>query len=108
MTSEQKTVRAQFSEGRLWLVFWIYGVLLSTIVTGVFVAQLATEDPIPGLKQVLIVAFIPYTVWILVSIWRSAFNVENELYGHMARALTIAWAINITLLIISAELGLIF
>ncbi len=94
-------------EGRLWLVFWIYGVLLSTIVTGVFLALLATEDPIPGLEQFLIVAFIPYTVWILVSIWRCAFNVENKLYGHMAQALTIAWAINATLLIISAELGLI-
>ena len=95
-------------EGRLWLVFWIYGVLLSIIVTGVFLAQLATEDPIPGFKQFLIVAFIPYTVWILVSIWRCAFNVENELYGYMARVLTIAWAINVTLLIISAELDLFF
>ncbi len=95
-------------EGRLWVVFWIYGVLLSIIVAGVFLAQLATEDPIPGLKQFLIVAFIPYTVWVLVSIWRCAFNGENKLYGHMARALTIAWAINGTLLIISVELGLIF
>lgn len=95
-------------KGRLWVVFWIYGVLLSTIVTGVFLTQLVTEDPIPGLKQFLIVAFIPYTVWILVSIWRCALNVENELYGHVARALTIGWAINTTLLIISAELGLIF
>ncbi len=95
-------------EGRLWLVFWIYGVLLSTIVSGVFLAQLTGEDPIPGLKQFLIVAFIPYTVWLLVSIWRCAFNGENKQYGHMARALTIAWAINVTLLIISAELGLIF
>ncbi len=95
-------------ERRLWVVFWVYGVLLSTIVTGVFLAQLATENPIPGLKQFLIVAFIPYTVWVPVSIWRCAFNVENELYGHMARILTIAWAINATLLIISAELGLIF
>ncbi len=95
-------------ESRLWLVFWIYGVLLSTIVSGVFLALLATEDPIPGLEQFLIVTFIPYTVWILVSIWRCAFNVENKIHGHVTQALTIAWAINATLLIISAELGLIF
>lgn len=95
-------------EGRLWLVFWIYGVLLSTIVTGVFLAQLASEDPIPGLKQFLIVTFIPYTVWVIVSMWRCAFNVENELYSHMARVLTIAWPINVTLLIIPAGLAVLF
>ena len=95
-------------DGPLWLVFWIYGVLLSTIVTGLFLALLATEDSIPGLEQFLFVAFIPYTVWILVSIWRCAFNVENKIYGHVAQALTIAWEIKATLLIISAELGLIF
>jgi hypothetical protein len=27
-------------------------------------------------------------------LWRCAFNVEKPVYSHMARALTVAWAIN--------------
>jgi hypothetical protein len=27
-------------------------------------------------------------------VWRCAFNVDNPVYGHMARALTVDWAIN--------------
>jgi hypothetical protein len=30
----------------------------------------------------------------VVSVWGCAFNVDNPLYAHMARALTVAWAIN--------------
>jgi hypothetical protein len=77
-------------------------------MAGIFLAQLVAENPVRDLKQFLIVAFIPYTVWVLVSIWRCAFNVKNELYGHMVRTLTIAWAVNVTLLTISAELDVIF
>jgi hypothetical protein len=45
-----------------------------------------------------------YTVWIVVSVWRCAFNVENPMYGHMARALTVAWAINALLILGFLEL----
>ena len=49
-------------------------------------------------------ALAAYTVWIVVSVWRCAFNVEKPLYGHMARALTVAWAINAVLVLGFLEL----
>jgi hypothetical protein len=48
-----------------------------------------------------------YTVWIVVSVWRCAFNVENPLYGHMARALTVAWAINALMVLGFLELQVV-
>jgi hypothetical protein len=45
-----------------------------------------------------------YTVWIVVSVWRCTFNVEKPLYGHMARALTVAWAINASMVLGFLEL----
>lgn len=89
-------------------VFWIYGVLASTVVTILFVMLVRIEGPGFGIHQFLILSFVPYTVWILVSIWRCAFNVENAYYGHLARALTIAWAINAALLVLFVELRLLF
>ncbi|MNU05118.1 hypothetical protein D3C72_2498100 [compost metagenome] len=31
------------------------------------------------------------------SVWVNAFNVGNEAYGHVARYLTVAWAVNAVL-----------
>jgi hypothetical protein len=44
--------------------------------------------------QIVLLLLGAYTVWIVVSVWRCAFNVEKPMYGQMARALTVAWAIN--------------
>jgi hypothetical protein len=40
-------------------------------------------------------------------VWRCAFNVENENYAYIARALTVAWAINAALVLGFLELELI-
>jgi hypothetical protein len=47
------------------------------------------------------------TVWIVVSVRRGAFNVEKQMYGHMAKALTVAWAINALLVLGFLELQLL-
>lgn len=39
-------------------------------------------------------AFVAYTAWIMRAVWVNAFNAEKETYGHIARALNVAWAIN--------------
>jgi hypothetical protein len=92
---------------RLWRVFWLYGVLTSALITGVFLWLISSDTAGFGLRQLLLAAFVPYTAWILVSVWRCAFNARNEVWGHIARALTIAWAINASLLVVFAELDLI-
>lgn len=77
---------------RLWVVFWIYGVLTSHLLFGAiltFYRQIGTP-----LLAVLLAGFVAYTAWIMRMVWVNAFNVEKEIYGHIARALTVAWAIN--------------
>lgn len=93
-------------QGRLPLgkVFWLYGVLLSTLVTLLYVWLALREDGGSSLRQFLVLAFVPYTAWILVSIWRCAPNARRPYYGDMARALTVAWAINAALLIVFVEM----
>lgn len=80
---------------RLWVVFWIYGVLVSHLFFGAilyFYRQIGTP-----LLALLLAAFVAYTAWIMRSVWVNAFNVRKEIYGHIARALTVAWAINAVL-----------
>ncbi|GAB3000513.1 hypothetical protein GCM10010960_00430 [Arenimonas maotaiensis] len=77
---------------RLWLVFWIYGVLISHLMFGAilyFYHQVGTPSLIA-----LLALFVAYTAWIMHAVWINAFNVQNVVYGQIARALTVAWAIN--------------
>jgi hypothetical protein len=80
--------------GPLWKIYWLYGVLGSTALTLIllFLMQSGAVDSV--WFQIVLLLLAVYTVWIVVSVWRCAFNVEKPLYGHMARALTAAWAIN--------------
>jgi hypothetical protein len=88
-------------EGPLWKLYWIYGVLLSTL-GGTFLLVVVVQRalPVPGLLPLFAIALI-YTGYILVSIWRSAFNIESdplgidrEAWGWLARVLTFGWALN--------------
>lgn len=90
--------------GRLWKVYWLYGVLGSVILVAgllLLIRQGALGTP---WFQIVLLLLAAYTVWAVVSVWRCAFNTENPLYGHMARALTVAWAINALLVLGFLEL----
>lgn len=77
---------------RLWVVFWIYGVLVSHLFFG---AILYLNRQVETLALALMLAgFVAYTAWIMRAVWVNAMNVENEVYGHIARALTVAWSLN--------------
>ena len=54
--------------------------------------------------QVVLLLLAAYTVWIVIAVWRCAFNVRDERLGHIARALTVAWAINASLVLGFLEL----
>lgn len=88
-------------EGALWKLYWVYGVLASTVGAAVILgAVLQRALPVPLLVLVLGVAMI-YTAYIQISVWRSAFNIQSdplgidrEAWGWAARVLTVGWALN--------------
>lgn len=88
-------IRYWKGEGSLSRLFWLYGVLFSSLaialVAWAFLTERITEQALVGAVLLLFV----YTVWILVSVWRcAARRGDDDFYGSMARWLTIAWAIN--------------
>jgi len=93
-------------EGSLATVFWGWGVVVSTIVTAAFVALTAAGGVAFALGQLLLLAFVPYTVWILVSVWRSAERAGTGWRAVAARWLTVAWAINAFFLIVFVEIDI--
>ena len=80
---------------RLWIVFWIHGVLFSHVLFG-GILLLYPRVGTPAFAAAL-VGFMVYTALITRSIWRNAFNVSDEIRGHIARRLTVAWALNAVL-----------
>jgi hypothetical protein len=78
-------------QASLFVVFWGYGVLLSTALIAAFVAALYRSDAVA--QQILLPLFGIYTAWVLVSVWRCAQGARAP-WGMMAQLLTIAWAGN--------------
>ena len=82
-------------QGPLWRVFWLWGVVGSWILFALFYAALQTM----GITWLLVVVsgiiMLPFTAWILTSVWMCARNVNNPGWGDAARFLTFIWAINI-------------
>lgn len=89
-------------ETQLWRVYWLYGVAGSAALT-ILIAAPGVLGWYTAATVVLALAIgLAYTAWIVVSIWRCAFNITDEplgiprdVLGTMARGLTIAWAINV-------------
>lgn len=88
-------------EGPLWKLYWVYGVALSTI-GGAFILVAVLQRVLSvGLLIALLAVALIYTGFIVVSIWRSAFNIssdplgiDREAWGWIARVLTFGWALN--------------
>lgn len=75
----------------LAVVFWGYGVLASAMLIALHAAALTSGQV--ALEQGLLVVSALYTVWILVAIWRCSAG-AGPYWGLLARAMTIAWALN--------------
>lgn len=79
----------------LWIVFWLYGVVTSHLY---FAAILYLYPRIASpAMALLLVGFVVYTAFITRAVWINAGNTEKELYGEIARYLTVAWALNAVL-----------
>jgi hypothetical protein len=85
--------------GPLWKAYWLYGVLGSNVLALTLFVLMERSALGTVWFQLVLLLLAAYTVWIVVSVWRCAFNVETPMYGHMARALTVAWAINALLVL---------
>ena len=97
-------VRVWKGNARLSTVFWLHGVLASSILilvyaTTVYQAQLFAE-------QFLLICFGFYTIFILVSIWRCSLATDT-FWGQLARFLTFAWAANAALVLSFRQLELL-
>ena len=85
-------------------VFWVYGVLTSLGLGGLFL--MAGQAGRRDIQQGLIVALSAYTVFILVALWRCS---EAAAPGVrlLVRLLTLAWAVNAMMLAAFVQLDLI-
>jgi len=81
-----------FGEERLWKPFWLGGLLAIPIgIIGGIIQMLGTIGLI-----VSSLIFVVYSIWIGVSVWNCAYNVDWEWWGHAARA----WVILFVMMII--------
>ncbi len=96
-------IRAWRGDARLWVVFWIYGVGVSSILILLY-ATTVLQGQLAGQQGMLILGGF-YTLWILVAIWRCALAQET-IWSQFARFLTIAWALNAALVLLFRQLEL--
>jgi hypothetical protein len=75
-------ISAWRGEERLWKVFWIYGVLLSIILT---VIQFVALKFGAVANITLLVIRIIYSIWLLVAQWRCAFNAKWTVWSYVIR-----------------------
>ncbi len=88
---------------RLWIAFWIYGVLFSQAFFGAILYFYRRVDAVA--LALMLAAFLLYTAWIMRTIWVDALNVRNDMWGYLARWLTVAWALNAVMVSIFLFLG---
>ncbi len=88
----------------LWRAFWLWGVLGSWLIAAIFAGAAAAFGITVPLYILTGLVMSAYTVWILGSVWRCAENVSSPQWTPIARALTVAWALNVVL--VGAFLGL--
>lgn len=97
-------LRAFRGQTPLPVVFWGYGVAVSTALAILLGLALASQRLLS--QQVLILVSGAYTLWILVAIWQCAANAQ-PFWGAVARWLTLAWGINTGLVLLFLQIELL-
>ncbi len=88
----------------LWKIFWVYGVF------AIFMAKVAAivirlisgidfDNLTSGQAQNLLWFQAFYLFWLLGSLWRCAFNVENSFWGYLTRTLVVLFIIFLGMLV---------
>ena len=81
---------------------WGYGVLVGWLVARLFV--LFYNLDLPWLQQLVLGFLLIHSGWIVIAVWRCAPNASQEWHGLLARAMTIAWALNAAFMLLFLEL----
>lgn len=97
-------IRVWRGEASLRLVFWGYGVVVSSIVVALFATAYNLNQI--AFQQTLIVLSALYTGWIVIGIWRCASNAV-PFWGGLARLLTVAWALNTAFVLMFLQIDLL-
>ena len=77
---------------KLWKAFWIMGFFLQFLVAYILLFLLYLGTSIGLTWSIKIIIFLlsnAYTIWIWVSIWNCAYNVEKKIWGHISRFIVI-------------------
>lgn len=98
MHASHVTHSTEHGHSPLWRVFWLYGVIPSNLLW-IGVLWLMTHGGAPGATLGLLAFLLPYTAWIVWAVWQAAPHAKDPRYGVLARALTVAWAINTVLMV---------
>ena len=79
-------------ERKLWKAFWIMGFVFQ-ILFFYFLLFLSYIGFLFGLtwsiKVIIFLISNIYTIWILVSIWNCAYNVQNKIWGDLSRVIVV-------------------
>lgn len=97
-------LRAWHGRTALPVVFWGYGVATSGALAILHATALDAGQLV--FQQLLILASVAYTLWILVAIWRCAPN-ASPFWGTLARSLTVAWGLNTAFVLLFLQLDLL-
>ena len=88
-------------ERKLWKAFWIMGFVFQ-ILFFYFLLFLSYFGFLFGLtwsiKVIIFLISNIYTIWILVSIWNCAYNVQNKIWGDLSRVIVV---LNVILLFLT-------
>ena len=88
-------------ERKLWKAFWIMGFVFQ-ILFFYFLLFLSYIGFLFGLtwsiKVIIFLISNIYTIWILVSIWNCAYNVQNKIWGDLSRVIVV---LNVILLFLT-------
>ncbi len=87
--------RAWKGEEKLWKVFWLYGVLAGIVLNLLLTVLIGN----PLLAKLIL---LPYSVWVLVSLWRCAWNAGAKFWGVIARILVVINIISYVFALIGA------
>lgn len=97
-------LRAWRGQMSLSKVYWGYGVLASALLA-VLMFEALRQQKLWTL-QALLLAFLLYTIWILISVWRCAERAKPH-WRLFARLSTVVWAANTLLVLGFLELELL-
>ncbi len=69
----------------LWKVFWLYNFLLGSLLNAGLDMALDSDNAAAAILASVV--YVPYAIWMLVAMWRCAFNATWNIWGYLVRGL---------------------